>query len=143
MSYRGKLFKYLHLSPVFDLGIRAEAQSVGSSAPYFVYPSVQIRGIPGKRYQGQHVVVGELELNWRVHDRWHLIGFAGSGKAFGDNKLKQDTTFSDAPWRSSKGVGFRYEIAREYGMQVGIDYAWGPEDTAFYITVGSAWNSFF
>jgi hypothetical protein len=143
MSYRGKLFKYLHLSRDFDLGIRAEAQSVGSSAPYFLYPSVQIRGIADKRYQGQHMVVGEVELNWRVHNRWHLIGFAGSGKAFGENKLKQEVNFSDAKWRSSKGLGFRYEIARKFGMQVGFDYAWGPEETAFYITVGSAWNSFF
>ena len=122
-SYRGKLFKYLHLSRKFVPGLRAEAESVGSSAPYFVYPSVQIRGIADKRYQGQHVVVGEFQLNWRVHDRWHMIGFAGSGKAFGDNKLKQYTSFSDAGWDSSKGLGFHYEIARKFGMQVGVDVA--------------------
>ncbi|MEJ2238548.1 MAG: BamA/TamA family outer membrane protein [Gemmatimonadales bacterium] len=142
-SFRGQLLKYLRLSRIFDLGLRAEAQSVGSSAPYFIYPSVQIRGIANKRYQGQHVVVGEFQLNWRVYDRWRAIGFFGSGKAFGDNKLKQHTSFSEAAWRSSKGLGFRYEIARQYGMQVGVDYAWGPDDTAFYITVGSAWNSFY
>lgn len=143
MSFRGKIFKYLHLSDNFDLGLRAEAESVGSDAPFFLYPSVQIRGIANKRYQGQHVVVGEAELNWRVYERWHLVGFVGSGKAFGQNKLKQKVSFSDAVWHSSKGVGFRYEIARKFGMQAGVDVAWGPEETAFYITVGSAWNSFF
>lgn len=40
------------------------------------------------------------------------------------------------------GVG-RYEIARRFGMQAGVDVAWGPEAAAFYITVGSAWNSLF
>lgn len=143
MSYRGKLFKFLRLSEDFDLGLRFEGQSVGSAAPYFVYPSVNIRGIANKRYQGQHVVVTEAELNWRVHDRWHLIGFAGTGKAWGDNKLKQETDFSDADWDTSKGLGFRYEIARKFGLQVGADVAWGPEETAFYITVGSAWNAFY
>ena len=142
-AYSAKVFKYLHLSEDVDLALRVEGNTVGSDAPFFLYPSVQIRGIPNKRYQGQHVAVGEAELNWRVYQRWHLIGFIGSGKAFGKNKLKQKVDFSDADWRTSEGIGFRYEIARKFGMQVGADVAWGPEDTAFYITVGSAWNSFF
>jgi hypothetical protein len=142
-AYSGKAFKYLHLSDDFNLALRAEGQTVGVDAPFFLYPSVQIRGIANKRYQGQNVVVGETELNWRVYNRWHLIGFIGCGKAFGQNKLKQKVSFSEADWRLSKGVGFRYEIARKFGMQVGVDVAWGPEDNAFYITVGSAWNSFF
>jgi hypothetical protein len=66
--------------------------------------------------EGQHVVEGEAELNWRVYDRWHLIGFIGSGKAFGQNKLKQKVDFSYAKWRSSEGIGFRYEIARKFGL---------------------------
>jgi hypothetical protein len=33
----------------------------------------------------------------------------------------------------------RYEIARKFGLHVGIDVARGPEDTAFYLQVGSAW----
>jgi len=142
-GYSGKIFKYLHLSDDFDLALRVEGNTVGSDAPFFVYPSVQMRGIADKRYQGQHAAVGEAELNWRVYNRWHLIGFAGSGKAFGRNKLKEKVDFSDADWRTSKGIGARYEIARKFGMQVGVDIAWGPEDTAFYITAGSAWNSFF
>ena len=39
----------------------------------------------------------------------------------------------------SQGVGFRYNIARMYGMHVGLDVARGPEDTVWYIQVGSAW----
>jgi hypothetical protein len=39
----------------------------------------------------------------------------------------------------SKGFGFRYLIARLYGLRVGIDVARGPEDWAFYIQVGNAW----
>jgi hypothetical protein len=143
LAYSGKVFKYLPLSEDFNLALRVEAQTVGSAAPFFLYPSVEMRGIANKRYQGQHVFVGEAQLNWRVYDRWHLIGFIGSGKAFGQNKLKRKESFSDADWESSKGLGFRYEIARKFGMQVGVDVAWGPEETAFYITVGSAWNSFF
>ena len=40
--------------------------------------------------------------------------------------------------RVSQGAGFRYKIARQYGMHVGLDIARGPEDTVWYIQVGSA-----
>ena len=37
------------------------------------------------------------------------------------------------------GGGFRYLIARALGLRLGIDVARGPEDWAFYVTVGSGW----
>jgi hypothetical protein len=37
-------------------------------------------------------------------------------------------------------VGVRYLIARRLGIFVGADVARGPETTAFYIQVGSAWR---
>ena len=38
------------------------------------------------------------------------------------------------------GLGFRYLLARRLGMRVGADIARGPEDTVFYLSVGSAWQ---
>lgn len=35
--------------------------------------------------------------------------------------------------------GFRYSIAKQYGMQAGIDVAAGPEGWAWYIVFGSSW----
>ena len=142
-ALRAKLFHYQPLSSDLNLALRVESSSVTDDAPYFVYPSVEIRGIASKRYQGQHAFSAEAELNWRLQNRWHLIGFFGSGKAFGENQLQQETDFSDADWRNSGGLGFRYEIARKFGLQAGLDVARGPEETAEYITVGSAWNSFY
>jgi hypothetical protein len=37
------------------------------------------------------------------------------------------------------GVGFRYELARKYGIHMGLDPAFGPDTTAVYVQVGSAW----
>ena len=50
------------------------------------------------------------------------------------------TSFSDAGSVSTKGAGFRYQIARRLGLYVGLDVAKGPEDTAIYIQAGSAWR---
>ena len=32
-----------------------------------------------------------------------------------------------------------YEIARKYGIHMGLDLAFAPENTAVYVQVGSAW----
>ena len=66
---------------------------------------------------------------------WALVGFVGAGPTWG-----RHNSFSDGSDEVAKGAGFRYLIARQLGMHVGIDYAWGPEDETFYIQVGSPWR---
>ena len=65
---------------------------------------------------------------------WLRVGITGAGRAWG-----REVDFSDASNEVSKGGGFRYLIARQLGVYMGADVAWGPDDTAFYIQVGSAW----
>jgi hypothetical protein len=142
-NYRAKLFYFTPLSQTLNLGLRTEGQSVDGSAPYFLYPSVDLRGIASARYQGEHTFVVEAEGRWALDERWSLIGFAGSGKAYGEDAINREVSFSEAGWNSSWGFGFRYNIARKFGMHVGIDYAIGPEDESIYITTGHAWNAFF
>jgi hypothetical protein len=40
---------------------------------------------------------------------------------------------------SAGGAGFRYLIARRYGLHVGMDVAGGADDTVFYVIFGNAW----
>jgi hypothetical protein len=64
-----------------------------------------------------------------------VLGFVGAGWAAdsaSDLGGESDTIIS-------KGVGFRYLIAKKLGLWSGIDVAAGPEDTVFYIQAGSAW----
>ena len=60
--------------------------------------------------------------------------FAGIGRA-----AQSFGALDDARSITSKGVGFRYLIARRYGFVMGADVARGPEETAFYIQAGSTW----
>ena len=61
----------------------------------------------------------------------------GTGKAFGQNKVERKVSFSAGDWRTFKGIGFRDELARKFGLQAGVDLARGPDDTAVYITGGA------
>jgi hypothetical protein len=74
-------------------------------------------------------------IYWDVTYRWSLIGFLGSGWA-ADSVSDFDKTGA----KVAGGAGIRYLIARRIGMRVGIDIARGPEQWAFYVTVGSDWR---
>jgi hypothetical protein len=134
-SYRGHAYGYWPLGEHFVLGGRADLRWANGDIPFYRLPYIDLRGIGSARYQDTRTGVLETELRWKVTRRWALIGFAGAGRTWG-----RHNSFGDGPSQVSKGAGVRYLIARQLGMQVGLDYAWGPEDDTFYIQVGSAWR---
>ncbi len=127
--------QYWNVTPKWVLGVRASTEYVDGELPFFAAPYIDMRGIPAMRYQGEAVALAETELRWSFHPRISVLGFIGAGKSadsYGD--------MSDTPSRVSKGMGLRYLLAKKLGMQGGIDVAKGPEDTYFYLTIGSAWG---
>ena len=58
-----------------------------------------------------------------------VSGFYGSGKA--SERAEQSNKVS------AGGVGFRYQIARRYGLHIGMDYAQSHEESAVYFNIGS------
>mgnify|MGYP000635404518 CR=1 FL=1 len=131
----GELLKYIPFGDYSSLGLRLEAETVNGDVPFFSYPFVDLRGIPALRYQGQEVFLGEAEYLWGVTPRWTVVFFGGFG-----HTTPVDSLDGNSRTVGAGGVGFRYRLARKLGLQSGIDIARGPEDTSFYITVGSAWN---
>ncbi|MBU2871455.1 BamA/TamA family outer membrane protein [Colwellia sp. E2M01] len=127
---------YFKFNEQWRTGLKIEANYANSDKilPPYATPSISLRGMPGSRYQGQAVAMSELEVAYRVNVRWELSVFAGVGKA-----SDSFSEFSESHSRISKGVGFRYLIARRYNFNMGIDIAKGPEDTIFYIQSGSTW----
>jgi len=128
---------YWTLSEHWRVGLKIDTEYARSDGllPPFATPAISLRGIPAMRYQGNFVAATEAELTWQIDSRWSVLGFGGIGRASND-----PDEFSDAPSRVTKGLGFRYQIARRYGLDMGIDIAQGPEDTVLYITAGTAWG---
>jgi hypothetical protein len=117
------------------MGFNLNAQAVFGDVPFFAKPFINMRGIPIMRYQGDYIVTFQNEERWSVSRRWGIVGFWGVGYAL-DRDEKWD--FSDSKWAG--GVGFRYLIARLFGIYGGVDVARGPEDWAIYITLGNGWT---
>jgi len=129
------IYKYWRLGEKWTLGLRGDGQFTTGDLPFFLLPYIDLRGIPIMRYTGEDVVVGETEARWQFHPRVSLVGFMGIGWA-----ADSTSDLNDAPSRVTKGVGIRYYTAKKLGMHGGIDVARGPEETAFYLTFGSAWR---
>ncbi|MBX3464148.1 MAG: BamA/TamA family outer membrane protein [Planctomycetes bacterium] len=127
----------MHFTPLAErlfLGLRGDAAATFGGAPFYLQPFVPLRGVPLLRYQGEAIASVEAELRWQFWGRISAVGFAGVGAAWSDlDRL------SGGAQATAGGIGLRYEIAREYGIHVGLDVAFGPEDTVLYVQVGSAW----
>ena len=122
--------------PKLVLGFRADFRFIWDDYPFFTQPYVILRGIPAMRYQDKIVTVLETEERWDFARRWSLVGFAGIGKAFSNEKAFKDYTTA---W--SLGTGFRYKLARLLNIYWGVDVARGNEEWAFYLQFGHYWNN--
>jgi len=125
---------YQRLDPKWTLGVRGGATLSFGDVPFYLRPFVMMRGVPAMRYQGEHVAQIEAEVRWQFWQRFSLVGFAGAGRTWSDLR-----GFDKVQNVSAGGIGLRYEIARKYGLHMGLDVAGGPNGGAIYVQFGSAW----
>ena len=97
-------------------------------------PYIDMRGVPFLGYQGEQMALGEAELRWQFYGRFSVVAFGGGGGVFNDFER-----LDDARGVIAGGGGFRYELARRYGIHAGFDAAVSRDATAFFFEVGSGW----
>jgi outer membrane protein assembly factor BamA len=129
-----KMIGYFPASKKLMVGIRHESTYSLGDIPFYARPIVSLRGVPLMKYQNNNTTVMEAEVNWNVYKRWNLVGFTGIGNAFSDIE-----SFDKGKTVSSAGAGFRYLMARKFGLQMGMDFAKSTDDFAFYIVFGTSW----
>ncbi len=124
-------------TPVRDeitLGARGNYSWSSDQTPFFLRPYIMLRGVPAMRFQGDQVASIEVEGRWQFHGRWSVVAFGGAGQA---RTSSDNRSFTQGV--GSGGLGFRYELARKFGLHAGVDVAHSPGTTAVYFTVGNAW----
>ncbi len=126
---------YIPIKPNWISGLRIDAEHVFNDPPFYLLPSLVMRGVPIARYQGATTAVIETEQRYDFNLRWSAVGFVGAGKA-----IMRDQSFGDAKTIINYGTGFRYLIARAFGVRAGVDVAWGPDSFGWYIVFGHNWN---
>ena len=125
---------WLPLRHDVTLALRGDYQWASDDTPFFLRPYVVLRGVPAVRYQGNRMASFELEGRWQFYGRWSAVAFGGAGTA-----RTSGGTVSETQSVGAGGIGFRYELARQFGLHAGLDLAFSRDTTAVYIIVGNAW----
>ncbi|TPE46954.1 BamA/TamA family outer membrane protein [Amaricoccus solimangrovi] len=134
--YTAAGYYFRPLSEKLRFGLMGKLSTADSGVPFYLAPSVDLRGVEANRVQGQRALSAEAQLTRQLSDRWALDAFAGFGEAWAGDK----TFFSDSGGIVTGGGGFRYRIASALGIDAGLDVAVGPEGPIVYIQFGSAWS---
>ena len=114
--------------------VRSSVKDSSDGTPFYLRPYVSLRGVQALQYQGEQAAELEAEVRWQLRPRYSVVGFAGTGEArssIGARERSENVT--------AGGAGFRYLVARRYGLQMGVDVADGPDDTVLYVVFGNAW----
>ncbi|HEX6397165.1 MAG TPA: hypothetical protein VFZ95_07065 [Steroidobacteraceae bacterium] len=125
---------WIPLGEDWTLGMRGDYQWSSDGTPFFLRPYIKLRGVAAMRYQGDEMASAEVEARWQFRPRWSLVGATGYGTAHTDRAL-----FSATRDVWSGALGFRYQLARLFGMHAGVDVGVSDGETAIYLQVGSAW----
>ncbi|MDM0015375.1 BamA/TamA family outer membrane protein [Variovorax sp. J22P168] len=127
----------IHYHPLardLTLGVMGSSVLSFGDVPFYLRPFISLRGVPVMRYQGDFAAQVEAELRWQFWERFSLVGFAGAG-----GTRNQDRSNRASQNVTTGGFGLRYEIARKYGLHMGLDVAYGPTGPVYYVQFGSAW----
>jgi hypothetical protein len=125
---------YIPVAERWTLAFAGNYQNFNTQEHYLpptVRPYVELRGIASYRYQGDEITTAQSQVTYAIDNRWTVSAFYGLGKATVEGSLSDDESVD------AYGAGFRYQIARRYGLHMGVDLAFSDDDSAFYITVGS------
>jgi hypothetical protein len=115
---------------------RLDLTSAWGQVPFFYVPYIDMRGLQVQKFSGRVTMLGEGEARMTVFTRWTGIAFAGIGSA-----ATNWGEFSDARVAGAGGVGFRYLLAKKFGIRSGVDVAVGTGGKPlFYLQNGAAWK---
>ncbi|MDD7805554.1 MAG: BamA/TamA family outer membrane protein [Endozoicomonas sp. (ex Botrylloides leachii)] len=127
---------YIPISSKWLLALRWQYNAVFANTllPPPAYPDIHMRGIPRNRYQGSASSAVQAQINYNITPRWLIDTFGGIGSA-----AKKTGDLYSHNDHSAYGIGFRYLIARRYGINMGVDVAKSDDDQAIYLNLGTGW----
>ena len=119
------------------LAYRGSICSVSGDAPFYgqcmLGKAEDIRGYSMGRYQDRRMLVGQVEYRRELFWRFGAVGYFGAGQvADSFDVLKAENILPGG------GIGGRITLAKQNHINLRVDYAWGKESTAFYVSMQEA-----
>ena len=134
--------QFFKLQKKLVLGLDIKEQSlVGGQSPFYLLPQLGndalMRGYYTGRYRDRNLLAGQVELRYRIVDRFGIVGFIGTGEV-------AHNSFSASQLKPNYGAGLRYFFDIEKGLSIRADYGYGEKpagetrEQGFYIALGEA-----
>ncbi len=133
-SYQAWLNRYHSVGPRNVLAWHASLCDVEGSAPFYdlcmLGKSQDLRGYSVGQYRDRVMLAGQGEWRSEIWWRFGATAFFGVGEVAPDWK-----TLNWDELRPGGGVGLRFTLADRNHVNLRVDYAWGRDSTALYISV--------
>ena len=128
---------YRELGRTTVLAMRASMCAVSKEAPFYdlcMYGSSNdLRGYSSGQYRDRASWATQAEIRQRVYGPVGIVVFGGVG-GIGPSIDK----IGDGAFLPAAGAGLRYEISKDYHINMALDVAWGKNSHATYFTVAEA-----
>jgi len=115
------------------LATKFEYKHNSSVQPFFLLPSISLRGFDRTRYLDKTVMQVQTEERYRFASRLTAVAFVGAG-AYGDDV----TSYNSDSLVFSYGAGLRYQVLEDKRINISVDIAFGEGDSAVYLRLGEA-----
>ncbi len=122
---------YMPVSSKSTLAFRATLANANGNIPFYMLPTLKLRGFAVGKYQDKSSFSGHIEWRHKFLPRWGVIAFYEAGSvAKTVNKLLQ------ADLINSVGTGIRWQVTEDKKLNLGIDIGYSDGDSAVYVKVG-------
>ncbi len=115
------------------LATKVEFKYNSSNQPFFLLPSISLRGFDRTKYLDKTIIQAQSEERYRFSKRFVGVAFVGAG-SYGDTL----SDFSKDSLVVSYGAGIRYQILEDKKINLSVDAAFSDDDSAIYLRLGEA-----
>lgn len=129
--YTASYNQYFKVNDKNVIAARLYATEVEGESPFFLLPSLKLRGFASGRYQDEAVVSAHVEWRHKFHPRWGFMMAAEAGRV-GDSL--GDLNGSDLITSISGGI--RWQVSADQPMHLGLDVGFSGNESAIYIQIG-------
>ena len=115
------------------LAFKGELKNVAGLPPFFMEPTLSMRGFDTSRYRDSSTASAHVEWRYKFAERWGMTTFYESGATA--------SSYRDLPSGrkvQSYGAGLRWQATKEKSINLGVDLAFSGSESAVYIRAGEA-----
>lgn len=122
---------YMPVTAKDTLAFRVTLANADGDTPFYLLPSLQLRGFAAGKYKDNSRFSGHLEWRKKIFPRWGVIAFYEAGSV-----ANTVNTLLQADMISSYGGGIRWQVSKDKKINLGIDVGYSDGESAVYVQVG-------